>query len=69
VLHDITQPELYGLPANPQIAPGFTLWKRVAKPIALLLGLFAAPVAFFHYITEGPKELQTPPPSQKDASR
>src|SRR5881628_1848352 len=52
VLHDITHPERYGgLPSNPQIPVTYTLWKRVAKPIALVLGLFAAPVAFFHYIT------------------
>jgi formate dehydrogenase beta subunit len=79
VLHDVTKPELYGgLPSNPRIAPSFTLWKRVAKPMALLLGLFAAPVAFFHYVMEGPKEPQPPatrppeqppPPSRKEASR
>jgi formate dehydrogenase beta subunit len=60
VLHDITKPELYGLPANPQIPPTFTLWKRFAKPIALVLSLFAAPVAFFHYVSQGPKESQPP---------
>ena len=32
------------------------MWKKAAKPIGLLLALLAAPVAFFHYITEGPKE-------------
>src|SRR2546425_4045615 len=63
VLHDITKPELYGgLPANPQIPPSYTVWKRFAKPIGLLLALFAAPVAFFHYVTEGPKEVQPEPP-------
>jgi hypothetical protein len=57
VLHDATKPELYGgLPANPQIPVSYTIWKRLAKPVALFLGLLAAPVAFFHYITEGPKE-------------
>ena len=57
VLHDITKPELYGgLPSNPQIPMTFTLWKRVAKPVALLLSLLAAPVAFFHYVMEGPRE-------------
>ena len=63
VLHDATRPELYGgLPANPVIPPSFTIWKRFAKPIALFLGLFAAPIAFFHYITEGPKEPMPPAP-------
>ena len=57
VLHDITKPELYGgLPATPIIPPTYTIWKRVAKPIGLLLALLAAPAAFFHYITEGPKD-------------
>jgi len=61
VLHDITKPELYGgLPANPQIPPTFTMWKRFAKPVALMLSLFAVPVAFFHYVTQGPKEPQPP---------
>jgi formate dehydrogenase iron-sulfur subunit len=63
VLHDVTNPEMYGgLPSNPTITAVFTLWKRVAKPLALLLGLFAAPMAFFHYVTEGPKEPQPPSP-------
>ena len=63
VLHDITKPERYGgLPANPQIPPTFTMWKGVAKPIALVLSLLAAPVAFFHYVTQGPKEPQPPVP-------
>ena len=61
VLHDVTKPELYGgLPANPTIPVTYTIWKRVAKPVGLLLALLAAPVAFFHYITEGPKEPSPP---------
>jgi len=40
------------------IPPTYTAWKRVAKPIGLLLALCAAPVAFFHYVMEGPKEPQ-----------
>jgi len=61
VLHDATKPELYGgLPRNPQIPAGFTFWKRFAKPTALLLGLLAAPVAFFHYVTAGPKVAEPP---------
>jgi hypothetical protein len=40
----------------------YTAWKRFAKPIGLLLTLLAVPMAFFHYVIEGPKEPQ--PPSQ-----
>jgi len=40
------------------IPPTYTFWKGVAKPVGLLLALFAAPVAFFHYVMEGPKEPQ-----------
>jgi len=60
VLHDATNPEAYGgvLPKEPRIPASFTFWKGVAKPIGLLLALMAAPVAFFHYITEGPKDAQ-----------
>lgn len=67
VLHDATKPEMYGgLPANPRIPPTFTMWKSVAKPVGLLLALLAAPVAFFHYIAEGPKEAQPPLPGEHD---
>ena len=62
--------ELYGgLPSNPRIPASFTLWKRFAKPVALLLGLFAAPVAFFHYVTEGPKEPQPPDRPSREVRR
>jgi formate dehydrogenase iron-sulfur subunit len=65
VLHDITRPEEYGgLPANPRIPVSFTLWKGAAKPVALLLSLLAIPVAFLHYITEGPKDPQPEPPGR-----
>ena len=61
VLHDATKPEMYGgLPSNPTIPATFTMWKSLAKPVGLLLALLAAPVAFFHYIAEGPKDVQPP---------
>jgi len=59
VLHDIREPELYGgLPKNPQIPVSYTWWKQVAKPIGLALALLAAPVAFFHYVMQGPRAPQ-----------
>jgi formate dehydrogenase iron-sulfur subunit len=65
VLHDAKNPEMYGgLPANPRIPTTFTMWKSLAKPVGLFLALLAAPVAFFHYIAEGPKEPQ--PPRRED---
>ena len=61
----LTQPERYGgLPANPQIPPTYTVWKRVAKPLGLALALLAAPAAFLHYLMEGPQSEQ--PPSRQD---
>ena len=39
----------------------YTVWKWLAKPIGLFLALMAAPVAFFHYVMEGPKEPASTP--------
>jgi formate dehydrogenase iron-sulfur subunit len=67
VLHDMTDTEKYGgLPANPQIPVAYTAWKSVVKPVGLLLGLLAAPLAFFHYVTQGPKVEQPEPPSREE---
>ena len=61
VLHDATQPELYGgLPKTPVIPPSYSIWKQVAKPVALALGMLAVPAAFLHYLMEGPKEAEGP---------
>jgi hypothetical protein len=67
VLHDATQPELYGgLPQNPRVPLAVRLWKSPLKwlgnlaMIGGLLGLFG------HYLRFGPKERKdhdtTPPP-------
>ena len=59
VLHDATQPELYGgLPSNPQIPPSYTVWKWLAKPTGLLLAFLGIFAVFFHRITVGPKQPQ-----------
>ena len=61
VLHDIDAAGVVRRAARQSAdSSRFTVWKRLAKPVALLLGLLAAPVAFFHYVTEGPKEPQPP---------
>ena len=62
VLHDITQPERYGLPANPVIPPSYTYWKWLAKPTGLILGLLGIVAFFFHRIVYGPKPIKPEPP-------
>ena len=63
VLHDITNPELYGgLPSNPVIPPSYTVWKWLAKPTGLLLAAFGIFAVFFHRLTVGPK---VPQPEDK----
>jgi formate dehydrogenase iron-sulfur subunit len=55
VLHHNDQPELYhGLPSNPRISPMVSLWKGVAKPLAVAAMIGAAVVSFFHYMKVGP---------------
>src|SRR5438105_8999621 len=65
VLHDATQPELYGgLPSNPTIPPSYTVWKWLAKPTGLFMAALGVFAVFFHRIAVGPKlpQPETPPP-------
>jgi len=65
VLHDATQPELYGgLPSNPTIPPSYTVWKWLAKPAGLVMAALGVFAVFFHRIAVGPKlpQPETPPP-------
>jgi formate dehydrogenase iron-sulfur subunit len=67
VLHDITQPELYGgLPSNPQIPLVYTWWKYFLKPASLLVVLFGVLAVFFHFIFYGPKRAQPQPPNREE---
>jgi len=58
VLHHADQPSLYhGLPDDPRISPLVSVWKGVAKPLAMLAMGVAAIGSLFHYITMGPNEV------------
>lgn len=58
VLHHADQPSLYaGLPNEPKISPMVSLWKGVAKPLAMVALGAAALGSLFHYITKGPNEV------------
>jgi formate dehydrogenase iron-sulfur subunit len=62
VLHDVTQPELYGgLPSNPTIPPSYTVWKWLAKPTGLFVALLGVFAVFFHRVFYGPKLPQPEP--------
>jgi formate dehydrogenase beta subunit len=67
VLHDATQPELYGgLPKNPRIPIVYTVWKYILKPISLFGVFLGALGIVFHYVGYGPKHTQPEPPLAKE---
>jgi formate dehydrogenase iron-sulfur subunit len=56
VLKHADKPALVDLPENPSISPMVSLWKGIAKPLAVA-GMIGAVVAgFFHYMKVGPVE-------------
>jgi len=58
VLNHADKPALYsGLPADPTIAPTVTLWKSVAKPLAMAGMAAVALGGLFHYVMKGPNEV------------
>jgi formate dehydrogenase iron-sulfur subunit len=66
VLHDITSPELYGgLPANPQVAPSYTVWKWLVKPAGLVMAVIGLAGVFFHRVFYGPKPPQPLPVTEQ----
>ena len=69
VLHDATNPELYGnLPRNPQIPWSYTVWKWLAKPVLGTLSLLGLVGVLFHYVTVGPRRAQPEPPRRASES-
>ena len=58
VLHHADKPSLYaGLPDEPRISPMVSLWKGMAKPLAMAALGAAALGSLFHFITKGPNEV------------
>ncbi len=58
VLHHADKPSLYkGLPDDPSISPMVSLWKGVAKPLAVAALGVAAVGSLIHYITKGPNDV------------
>ena len=58
VLNHADKPTLYsGLPTDPTIAPTVTLWKSIAKPIAMAGMAAAALGGLFHFVMKGPNEV------------
>ena len=66
VLHDATQPELYGgLPKDPQIPWSYTVWKWLFKPVLGALSMFGLLGVMLHYVTVGPRRPQPEPPAKE----
>ena len=67
VLHDATQPELYGgLPKDPTIPWSYTIWKTLAKPVLGTFSLLGLVGVLLHYITVGPRRPQPEEPPRKE---
>ena len=56
VLKHADKPELEGLPKDPSISPMVSLWKGIAKPLAVAGMIGAVLAGFFHYMKVGPIE-------------
>jgi formate dehydrogenase iron-sulfur subunit len=69
VLHDNTNPEIYGnLPKTPRIPLAFTVWKRFFKPILGGLSMLGLAGIFFHYVMMGPKRTQPEPTIKQEGN-
>src|SRR5215475_7235321 len=61
VLHDVTNPEVYGgVPRDPKIPWVVRLWKGPAKWIGNLAMLFGVVGVTLHYLRFGPKQVDEP---------
>jgi formate dehydrogenase iron-sulfur subunit len=56
VLKHADKPELEDLPRDPSVSPLVSVWKGIAKPLAVAGMLGAVVAGFFHYMKVGPIE-------------
>ncbi len=56
VLRHADRPGLVDLPSDPSISPMVSLWKGIAKPLAVAGMIGAVLVGFLHYMKVGPHE-------------
>jgi formate dehydrogenase iron-sulfur subunit len=69
VLQHADRPNLYSnLPKDPHISPMVSLWKGVAKPLAVFAMVGAVVGSFFHYMKVGPVEAKEDPADPADGT-
>ena len=67
VLQHADRPGLYAdLPKDPHISPLVSLWKGVAKPLAMVAMIGAVVGSFFHYMKVGPIEAREDTDADRD---
>jgi formate dehydrogenase iron-sulfur subunit len=67
VLQHADRAELYhGLAQNPKISAWVSVWKGIAKPLAVAAMIGAAVTGFFHYMKVGPSEVEEDEPASRD---
>ncbi|GIU27451.1 formate dehydrogenase subunit beta [Shewanella schlegeliana] len=66
ILHDVSQPENYGLPADPKTSVPVKLWQDVVKPLGTAGILATVAVACLHRITVGRNIVEEDEPAAFD---
>ena len=55
------RPEIYhGLPKDPHIPTGVSVWKRILRPVGVFAIFAAIAGSFAHYLSYGPKQPKEP---------